>query len=108
MAFEQAKNTIIQTNYWKFAASSVPIVALGAIFFVYFIGWEDLFDKLVTIGSISFFAIAVFWWWWAISKIVEMMSRSHRMEDNFDDLKKELKEIKRDVGNRQWREPEID
>ena len=96
MAFEQAKNTIIQTNYWKFAASSVPIVALGAIFFVYFIGWKDLFDKLVTIGSISFFAIAVFWWWWAISKISQFSKMISESADKMDDIKQELVAIRKE------------
>jgi hypothetical protein len=96
MAFEQAKTIIIQTNYWKFAASSVPIVALGSIFFVHFIGWEDLFDKLVTIGSISFFAIAVFWWWWAISKISQFSKMISDSADKITDIKEELIAIRKE------------
>jgi hypothetical protein len=96
MAFKQAKTIIIETNYWKFAASSVPIIALGTIFFVYFIGWDDLFDKLVTIGSISFFAIAVFWWWWAISKISQFSKMISDSTDKMDDIKQELVAIRKE------------
>jgi len=100
---EFMKNSIVhQARWWRYAAWTAPFVALAIL-----IGEELLgFDTAPTavIIAVTFVATSVFWWWWAISKIVYMIKCSHRMEDNFETLAKELKEIKNDVGNRQWRE----
>ena len=94
-----------QARWWKYAAWTAPFVALAIVLGEILLG----FDSLVNITSVSivviFIATSVFWWWWAISKIVYMIQCANRTEENFRTLKDELKEIKRDVGNRQWREP---
>ena len=99
-------NTEKQARWWRYAAWTAPFVALAIILGEILLG----FDSLVNITSVSivviFITTSVFWWWWAISKIVTMMSTSERVEKNFELLKDELKEIKKDVGNRQWREPD--
>ena len=99
-------NTEQQARWWRYAAWTAPFVALAIILGEILLG----FDSIVNITSISvvviFITVSVFWWWWAISKIVIMMSTSERVEKNFELLKDELKEIKKDVGDRQWREPD--
>ena len=101
-------NIETQTRYWKYAAWTSPFVALAVLLGEIFLG----FDSLVNITSITitvmFIAISVFWWWWAIHKIVIMMNSAERVEKNFNEFKDELKEIKKDVGDRQWREPSND
>lgn len=97
-----------QAKYWRYAAWTSPFVALAIVLGEIFLG----FDSLINITSVTivtiFIATSVFWWWWAISKIVRMMNVAETAAQNFDELKHELKELKQDVGNRQWREPSND
>lgn len=97
-----------QAKYWRYAAWTSPFAALAILLGEIFLG----FDSVVNITSIMvttiFITVSVFWWWWAISKIVYMMNAAERVEKNFESVKKELIEIKRDVGDRQWREPSND
>ena len=97
-----------QAQLWKYAAWTAPFTALTIILGQIFLG----FDSLVNITSIIivtvFITTSVFWWWWAVSKIVFMVRSAERVVQNFDKLSREIKEIKKDVGDRQWREPNND
>ena len=97
-----------QAKYWRYAAWTSPFAALAILLGEIFLG----FDSVVNITSIMvttiFITVSIFWWWWAISKIVYMLNAAERVEKNFEGFKKELIEIKRDVGDRQWREPSND
>ena len=97
-----------QAKYWRYAAWTAPFAALAILLGEIFLG----FDSIVNITSIAittiFITTSVFWWWWAVSKIVQMMECSKRVEKNFLELSRELKEIRKDVGDRQWREPSND
>ena len=100
------KNTEKQAKYWRYAAWTAPFVALAILIGEELLGFDTAPTSVVIV--ITFIATSVFWWWWAISKIVLMMKAAERVEKNFEGLKDELKEIKRDVGDRQWREPSND
>lgn len=97
-----------QAKYWRYAAWTAPFAALAILLGEILLG----FDSIVNITSIAittiFITTSVFWWWWAVSKIVQMMECSKRVEKNFLELSRELKEIRKDVGDRQWREPSND
>jgi len=97
------KNTEKQARWWKYAAWTLPFVALAILIGEELLGFDTAPTSLIIV--VTFIATSVFWWWWAISKIVYMIKCSHRIESNFEELKDELKEIKKDVGDRQWREP---
>ena len=94
------KNTEQQARWWKYAAWTAPFVALAIIVGEKLLGFESWIQSTSLVIVVTFVATSVLWWWWAISKIVYMIECSHRMEKNFSDLKDELIEIKRDVGNR--------
>ena len=98
-------NVETQARYWRYAAWTAPFAALAIILGEIFLG----FDSLVNITSIAilviFITTSVFWWWWAVSKIVYMMKTAERVEKNFEGVLEDIREIKKDVGNRQWREP---
>ena len=88
-----------QARYWRYAAWTAPFAALAIIVGEILLGFESLVN-ITTISIVVIFIItSVFWWWWAISKIVDMVKCSVRMEQNFDQLSKDLKEIKKDVGD---------
>jgi len=97
-----------QAKYWRYAAWTSPFAALAILLGEIFLG----FDSIVNITSIIimtiFITTSVFWWWWAVSKIVFMVQSAEQVVQNFDELSKEIKEIKKDVGDRQWREPNND
>ena len=92
-----------QARWWRYAAWTAPFVALAILIGEELLGFDTAPTSLIIV--VTFIATSVFWWWWAISKIVYMIKCSHRIESNFEELKDELKEIKKDVGDRQWREP---
>ena len=102
------KNIEKQARWWKYAAWTAPFVALAIIIGEQLLGFDNLVQSTSLVIIVTFIATSVFWWWWAISKIVYMIKSAERVEQNFDDFKKELLEIKRDVGDRQWREPNND
>lgn len=94
-----------QAQYWRWAAWTSPFVALAIILGEILLGFNSIVNITSIIIVVIFITTSVFWWWWAISKIVHMMNAAERVEKNFEGIKEELKEIKRDVGDRQWREP---
>lgn len=97
-----------QAKYWRYAAWTSPFVALAILLGEVLLG----FDSIVNITSITimviFITTSVFWWWWAISKIVYMVNAAQRVEENFSNLSKEIKEIKKDVGDWQRRNSDFD
>ena len=97
-----------QARWWKYAAWTAPFVALAILIGEILLGFDNLI-KLTTIAIVVLFiTTSVFWWWWAISKLVDMVNVTERVIDNFNEIKTEIKEIKKDVGDRQWREPSND
>jgi hypothetical protein len=97
-----------QARWWKYAAWTAPFVALAILIGEILLGFDNLI-KLTTIAIVVLFiTTSVFWWWWAISKLVDMVNVTERVIDNFNEIKTEIKEIKKDVGDRQWREPNSD
>jgi len=101
-------NTDKQARWWKYAAWTAPFVALALLIGEILLGFNSLVEITSIIIVTSFIATSVFWWWWAISKIVVIINGATRMEKNFENLIGEFKKIKKDVGNRQWREPDKD
>ena len=100
------KNTEKQAKYWRYAAWSAPFVALAILIGEILLGWKSHTTALIVITT--FIATSVFWWWWAINRIVYIVKCSFRMEEQVGIVAKELKELREDVGNRKWREPNND
>jgi len=100
---DYAKKTGQEAGYWAYAAWTAPFVALAILIGEELLGFDTAPTSLVIV--ITFIATSVFWWWWAISKIVYMIKCSHKMESNFEELKNEFKEIRKDVVSGEWREP---
>jgi len=100
---ETMNKTEQQARWWKYAAWTAPFVALAILIGEYLLGFDTRPTSFIIV--VTFIATSVFWWWWAISKIVHIVKAAERVEKSFEGIKQELKEIKKDVGNRQWREP---
>jgi ABC-type multidrug transport system fused ATPase/permease subunit len=91
------KNTLLQIQWWKYAAWTLPFTALAGLFFISIFGWDNIYSQALIIGSVTFFSISVFWWWWAIHKlsfIVDLMSGTG---EKFERVVSLISEIKRDL-----------
>ena len=91
-----AEKTKREVAWWIRAAWTLPFVALSALFFLYFIGWGNIYEQLLVVTATLFFGISVYWWWWAIFKIVNIADLLRRTVENFDTVKQELKKFKKD------------
>jgi uncharacterized protein YacL len=90
-------NTHIKPQWWKYAAGIIPSVGLAVIVLFDLVGWTELHNKILFTILIIFFTFGVVWWWWAIDKIVRLTNMMVDTEKKFDELKTEIKLIKKDV-----------
>ena len=88
-----------EARLWSNAAWTLPFIALAAIVFEHYIGWEDYIDKTIVIITVSFFGISVFWWWWALNKFVVLLTAFSSIDDSFKEIKDELKSTKEAIKN---------
>lgn len=86
-----------QVSLWTLAAGTLPFVALAGLFFIHFIGWNNMYEQALTIGAIIFFGVAVFWWWWAIHKISIFARLLKQTVDNFQTIREEISNLKKDI-----------
>lgn len=88
---EQIKKEV---SWWAYAAWTLPLVALGGLFFFELIGWDSIYEKLIVIGAIIFFSVSVFWWWWAIFKIRDIAQLMAASAEKFKQLQEDLSKFK--------------
>lgn len=69
------KKKISEIRAWAWAAAVVPLVSLSAIFFVWYLGTETWFDRMMIVVATSFFAVGVVWWWWTLHVLKSMIQR---------------------------------
>lgn len=86
-----------QVLLWAMAACTFPVVALAGLFLIHFIGWDTMYEQALVLSATIFFTAAVFWWWWVIYKISAFSQLLVKSNENFDIIKQELLEIKKDI-----------
>jgi hypothetical protein len=86
-----------QLQWWKYAAGTIPFIALAIIVLLDFVGWTELHNKLLFTILIIFFSTGVLWWWWAVDKIVYLTKLLIDSERKFLEIKYEINSIKKDV-----------
>jgi hypothetical protein len=89
-----------EVSWWAIAAWTLPFIALAGLFFLHFIGWENMIEQALTLGAVMFFGVAVFWWWWAIFKISSFARLLEQTTQNFEYIKNELSKFKKDLRNK--------
>lgn len=96
-----------QTKYWRYAAWTLPFVALGLLVALDVIGAENYKDIASIAVVCVFFGCSVFWWWWAMDAIHTIFQKHQSTEQDFIEIKTYIKETKelveQDVSNRQRR-----
>ena len=92
--------TTNEVKWWAYLGWTLPFIALGLLIFLDFFELSVWYDYARLIVIVSFFAISVFWWWWAIFKIKILADLLLKIADQFDDVKKNIQSIKKDINEK--------
>lgn len=91
-------NRIIkEVNLWTYAAVSLPLIGLCALFFFKFIGFDIWYERALVTGAVIFFIVAVIWWWWAIAKIAFFAEMLSEVSNKFTEVKKDVSKLRDDL-----------
>ena len=91
------RRAIKQSKAWQYLAWSLPMIWLAVEFLTLFFGFEETAHKFLLGGGILFFIISILWWWWAVDTIRLFAEAMQRTSTNFDDIKKELRAVRKDI-----------
>lgn len=85
--------------WWKIAGRTAPFVAMAGMGICYLIA-ESYILYYIGLVVLTWIFVSVAWWWWAIEKILKVTRMMFDTSVKFEQVKKELRDIKQDVGNR--------
>ena len=88
-----------QISIWAWAATVLPLVALGGLFFLEMIGIHSFYHISIVIGATAMFGISVVWWWWALYTIAGVTKVLGQTSEKFEQVSQEVKEIKKEVSS---------
>lgn len=91
------KKTEKQASQWRYAAWTLPFVALALLIASEILGIQSVTNLLIIGIVVTFFAVSVFWWWWAIDKIYQIIKAFDKTDSSFEKAIKELKAIRKDI-----------
>lgn len=86
-----------QSQWWKYAAGTIPMVCLAILVIIDLANWSHMHNQLLGFLLLCFFTVGVIWWWWAVDKITQLVKLLMETETKFAELKEELKKIKNEV-----------
>lgn len=86
-----------QISYWKYAAWTLPFLALAGIIFFHWIGWDTTLQRFLVIIFTVFFGISVFWWWWALDKLGSLIKEKLNVVNQLNVLANEIKKLRKDL-----------
>lgn len=98
-----AQKTEKEVTAWSIAGRTMPFIALAGFIACVFFAQEWIPVYAVTV-IVIWVAVSVAWWWWALHKILRVTRMMLSSQHNFEEVKKEIRSIKDDMGNRQRRE----
>jgi Zn-dependent protease with chaperone function len=90
-------NTIKQSQWWKYAAGTIPFCCLAILVLLDIIGWTSIHTQFLFIILITFFTAGVLWWWWAVDKIIELTMLLKKTQLNLIEVTVEVIKIKKEV-----------
>lgn len=91
------KKKLKEIKIWAWLAAVLPISFLAALFLIYLIGLETLYQKTLVTGGVIMFALSVTWWWWALHTIGSVTYILGKTLDKFRNVNQELDSIKKDI-----------
>lgn len=86
-----------QISYWKYAAWTLPFLALAGIIFFHWIGWDTTLQRFLAIIFTVFFGISVFWWWWALDKLGSLIKEKLNVVNQLNVLANEIKKLRENL-----------
>lgn len=99
MAKHLHEKTEKEVTWWKIAARTAPFIAMSGMAVCYLLA-EDMLLFYIGAVILIWIGVSVAWWWWAIEKILKVSRMMFDTGVKFEEVKKELRAIKQDVGNR--------
>jgi len=91
------KKKLKEIKWWAWLATVGPIIALAGLFFAEVIGFQNIYETILTVGAIIMFTVAVIWWWWAIWTIAKVTDVLSVTIDRFDIVQDNIKNVKKDI-----------
>ena len=88
-----------QVTYWKYAAWTLPFLAVFLLMSADLIGFEDYRRNVICAIIFTFLCICVFWWWWCVDKIKIIFAYQRANELTFAEVLKEIRETKKMFEN---------
>ena len=89
-----------QIKLWAWAASILPITALSAIFFVWYLGVDTWFNIVMVIILTGVFTTGILWWWWTLHVLKSLFDHwdetGIKVRTVLDDIR-EIKQILREI-----------
>ena len=89
--------TKVEIKWWSYAAWTLPFVALAIIIFERIFGFENYYQITLTLVSLVFFSISVYWWWWALHKIAVILSYMNKTDRHIEEVINEIKETRKAI-----------
>lgn len=93
-------NTEKEVSLWRLLGLTLPFVGMTAIIMCVLFANNYVVHVTVAIVMI-WITVAVYWWWWALYKIARISKLMLTTGIRFEEVKKELIELRDDLGNRQ-------
>ena len=93
------KQTEYEISAWQIAGRTAPFAGLALIVLCALFA-ETYLTHVAVLVIVAWVIVSVAWWWWAINKIARIARMFFDTTVKFDEVKKELKALKEDVGNR--------
>ena len=98
------RKIVTEIKYWKWAAWTLPFVAIITLISLDYLDLDRWYDQVSLAIIVGFYSASVLWWWWALYRIGDIYKRQVKIDQGFEELKKEIKETKKiitsDVSNR--------
>ena len=85
-----------QINWWIGFGITMPMTTLAFLFLLNLFGTDTIYSYALSFGGALFAMIGFIWWWWAIHAIAIFTDMMSRIGRNFEDLHKELSNLKKD------------
>ena len=88
-----------EISVWQIAGRTAPFAGLALIILCAFFA-KTYLTHVAVIVIMMWVIVSVAWWWWAIAKIARIAQMFFDTTVKFEEVKKELKALKEDVGIR--------
>ena len=84
---------------WWYAAKVLPIVGILMVSILHFLNIDSLLDYILIMITVVFLTSSIVWWWWVMRVVKDFNNIINTSITKFDDIAKEIKELKKEFKN---------